>query len=80
MGEIIEAFPKLKFWGDKLRLYSNLEIRGFVRMKAERPKASKTARAWSKTVRFSAQSISFGTGSLVNYTECKSFTIPRMGG
>ncbi|MDR3355651.1 MAG: hypothetical protein LBO04_00475 [Spirochaetaceae bacterium] len=61
----VEAFPKLQFWGDKLRLPGNLEIRGFVRMKAGSPKASKTAIACPKKVRVSVQSISFGTGSVL---------------
>jgi hypothetical protein len=50
----IEAFLKLQFWE------SNLEIRGFARLKAR-----KTARACPKTLRVSAQSISLGTGSIV---------------
>jgi hypothetical protein len=52
------SVPKLKFWN------SNLKIRSFARLKAW-----ETARAWSKTVRVSAQSISFGTGSIV-YDYC----------
>jgi hypothetical protein len=32
--DTMEAFPKLQFWGDKLRLSSNLKIRSFARMKS----------------------------------------------
>jgi hypothetical protein len=51
-----EAFPKRQF------CESNFKFRSFARLKAGRPKASKTARACPKTVRASAKSISFGTG------------------
>jgi hypothetical protein len=52
--ENIEAFPKLQFWE------SNLEIPRFCKALS-----LKNRRACPKTVRISAQSISFGTGSII---------------
>jgi hypothetical protein len=52
-SQMLEVFPKLQIWE------SHLEIHSFARLKIR-----KTARVCPKTVRVSAQSISFGTGSL----------------
>jgi hypothetical protein len=60
----IEAFPKLKFWENSLK------IRSFARLKARktaRAAAQATAQACPKTLRISAQSISFGTDSIFSH-------------